>query len=155
MEQQPGKIFCLIRNQWVSSQPEEMVRQYWIQRMIEEWGYPKGVFALEKRLTQLPHLSLSPLKLPTRRADILVFAKGIHPQHDFYPLLLIECKAVALTQKTIRQAVGYNFYVQAPFIAVVNQTESRFGRYDKIKGMFHFESGMPSYESLLMNFPYT
>jgi len=100
--------------------PEEKVRQALIYEMTQNLGYPMGNFALETNLAYLPHLQNTKRIPPRRRADVVVFASGLHPEHPFYPLLLIECKAVFLTKKAWRQMVGYNQFVGACFVAGVD-----------------------------------
>lgn len=141
-------LFCPIRKIWVAALPEEKVRQTLIQQMTQQLGYPCGTLALEKNLDQLPHLQTHN-SLPKRRADLIVFAKNIHPEHSLYPLLLVECKAVPITDKTLRQLIGYNQFVGAPFIAAVNQTQVSFGWYQQEKNDFVFKEGFFSYESIL------
>lgn len=148
----PDQLFCCIRHNWVAALPEEIVRQQLIQRMTQELGYPLSGFALEKSLQQMPHLALSSSKMPARRADLVFFAKGIHPQYDLYPLLLIECKAIPLAQKVLRQVIGYNFYVQAPFLAVANQTEVRLGWYEKQSEEYLFVPDLLPYGQLMAHF---
>jgi hypothetical protein len=144
----PDSLFCPLRKTWVAALPEERVRQSLIQEMTQRLKYPLGNLALEKSLDQLPHLKAQ-LSLPKRRADLIVFAKDIHPQHILYPLLLIECKAVPLTNKVLRQIVGYNQFVGAPFVSVVNQTHAYFGWYHSDHKDFVFKEELPSYEILL------
>lgn len=144
----PDFLFCSLRKMWVAALPEEKVRQTLIQKMTQQLGYPLGSLALEKNLNQLPHLQSHPA-LPKRRADLIVFAKDLHPHHPFYPLLLIECKAVALTDKVLRQIVGYNQFVGAYFIAAVNQSSTYLGCYDYFSQDFRFQEGLLSYESLI------
>lgn len=115
------QVFCSVRKTWVAATPEEMVRQQWIQHLTQPLGYPIESLGVEKELRQMPHLALSPMKLPTRRADLIVFGR------DLLPLLLIEFKAVPLTEKAWRQVLGYNFYLGAPFVALANGQEARFG----------------------------
>lgn len=134
---------------WVKASPEEKVRQKLLTAMVQELGYPITSLAVEKGLAQLPHLSFGGEKVPERRADILCFAKDIHPAHALYPLLLIECKAVKLTQKAFQQAVGYNYYLQAYFIALANESEIHIGWHDPKEGKYQFSKGLPSYPQLL------
>lgn len=143
-----NSLFCSIRKIWVADLPEEKVRQALIQQMTQQLGYPCGILALEKNLNQLPHLKTHS-SLPKRRADLIVFAKDIHPEHHLYPLLLIECKAVPMTTKTLRQLIGYNQFVGAPFIAAVNQTQASFGWYQPEKNDFIFKEGFLRYETIL------
>ena len=141
-------LFCPIRNKWVAALPEEKIRQALIQDMIHRLGFPQGSLALEKNLSQLPHLHASP-SLPNRRTDLVVLAKNIHPVHPFYPLLLVECKAVPLTDKVLRQMIGYNQFVKAHFIAAVNQTTAFIGWYNPEHQDFIFEEGLFSYAYLI------
>ena len=134
----------------MAATPEEKVRQSLIQVMTQELGYPPGGISLEKRLKEMPHINLSSKMIPSRRADIIIFAKDIHPQHAYYPLLLIECKAVPLNEKVVRQVVGYNQFVNAYYIAVANQTEIRLGWYQEAQQDYRFISSLLPYKSLLV-----
>lgn len=141
-------LFCPLRKAWVAALPEEKVRQALIQKMTQHLGYPLGSMALEKSLCQLPHLE-GKASLPKRRADLLVFSKNLHPRHALYPLLLVECKAVPITPKALRQIVGYNHFVSAYFIALVNQTTTYLGWLHPEQRDFTFQEGLPPYEILL------
>ncbi len=116
-----SKLFDPVRGCYVAATPEERVRQKWLHAMVAVLGFPKELLAVEKEISQLPHL-LSDPHVPQRRADIICFARGIHPEHVLYPLLLIECKQEVLNEKALDQVMGYNYYVDAPFVAVVNGT---------------------------------
>ena len=140
-----SKIHCQIRKELVAAQPEELVRQNLIHQMVHRLGYPPSGIVIEKGLRQMPHLTLTnQANIPQRRADIVVFATGIHPQHDLYPLLLIECKATKLTPKVINQVVGYNHYLQAYFVAIANQVEAQFAS----SGDYCFHPGLPAFADL-------
>lgn len=141
-------LYCPIRKSWVTALPEEIIRQTLIQQMTQQLDYPLGNIGVEVSLSQLPHIDPG-TQPPKRRADLIVFAKNLHPNHSLYPLLLVECKAVPLTQKTVRQIVGYNHFVKAHFIAVINQTSCYLGWYSPEKKDFCFQEGLLSYEELL------
>lgn len=145
------RLTCPVRKATVLALPEERVRVQLLCDLIEKLEFPASSIAVEKELSQIPHLRSMVGSLPTRRIDILCFAKGIHPTEEFYPLLVIECKAVKLTSKMVRQVVGYNHYLKAPYIALVNQEEIRFGWYDVSAGMYKFASHLPSYRQLLQH----
>lgn len=143
-------LFCPIRQNWVASLPEEKVRQSLIREMIDNLGYPQNSIAIEKSLDQLPHL-LSKSSLPKRRADLIVFAKDLHAKHPFYPLLLVECKAVPITDRTLRQIAGYNHFVGAHFIAIVNQTHTYLGYDDPKSQEYKFFSKLMPFNELLQS----
>lgn len=132
------QIFCPIRKKWVIVTPEELVRNQWIHHLTVNLGYPIERIGVEKGLRQMPHLTLSPQKLPTRRADLIIFDKNISP------FILVEFKAIPLSDKAWRQVIGYNFYLGAPYFALVNGDEIRFGR----KNEGSYLSDFPSFEAL-------
>ena len=139
------KILDPVRGCWVEATPEERVRQGLLQKMIGELGYPKSLIAVERPLKSMPHLYRA--SLPDRRADIVCFASGIHPDWPFYPLLLIECKSSLLHLEALAQVRGYNHFVGAYFIAAVNAQEifleARYG------GGIVQLSTLPSFQELL------
>lgn len=145
----PESIFCAIRQTWVASLPEERVRQRLIQEMTTQLGYPEQHIALEKGLDQLPHVQLAShhtkISLTRRRADIIVFAKDLHPNHSLYPLLLIECKAQQFSKKALRQLIGYNHYVGAYFVALAHESKTLLG---------YFDAGIKDYSFIPMLLPY-
>lgn len=151
MTQKPANtLYCPIRKEWVAALPEEHVRQGVLRHMLDEKGFPAALVAVEKSLRQMPHISAREIVgMPDRRADVVCFAKGIHPDCDLYPLLIVECKAVKLSDRVVNQVSGYNHFVRACFIAIVNATEIRTGWYDRQKGSYAFVNYMPSYEELI------
>lgn len=116
------------------------MRQALLKFMIES-GYPRGLIGVELSLSALPHLIESQSKLPKRRADIIVFSPNTH-----LPLLLVECKAVPLNDAAIRQVVGYNLFVKAPYIVLANESEVKTGTYNGATWVF--SPGLPSFKSL-------
>ena len=114
-----SKLVDVVRGHSLAPRAEERVRQQWLRRMIEELDYPLHTLIVERKLSCLPHLhSLPPI--PDRRADIVCVAKGIHPVHPFYPLLLIECKKGTVGEDALKQVEAYNDFVGAYFVAVAS-----------------------------------
>lgn len=144
----PEKLFCRIRKKWVSALPEEIVRQQIIKKMVEELGYPIGGIGLEQNLSRMTHLR-SDTKLPNRRIDIAFFhrsdATGL-----LSPLLLIECKAVPLSEKVVRQALGYNFFLHATFTAITNGTDTKLIWIDPVSKKQKIHDHLLPYKQLLV-----
>lgn len=109
------------RSKYVAASPEEMVRQKLLSMMVHDLGFPRDLITVERELALLPHLK-GMKGLPKRRSDVLCFAKGIHKEHALFPLLLIECKEGDAGQDALEQALGYNHYVQAPYVALAGKT---------------------------------
>ena len=143
----PNQIQCAIRGEWVTITPEERIRQQLLLLMIKDLGYPKGWLCVEQPLANLPHLLSKRGKVPRRRADIICYAPGISQSDSLYPLLLVECKAVALTAKTQRQLIGYNHYVGAPFICLANEEGIYTGWLNETH-QYQFVPGLPPYRDL-------
>lgn len=130
---------CLIRKTPVVLTPEEIVRQALLHLMTHSLGYPAGLISVEVSLDNLP--GLSEVKKPNRRADIIVFSQEIKP------LLLIECKAIALSQSAIQQVIGYNHFVKAPYIALANPKEIKTGMMQDSE--WSFTAGLPRFKQII------
>lgn len=133
------QLFDPIRSSYVPATPEEQVRQRWMHYMMSSLGYPKGLFVVEKRLSELPHLGH--VKVPDRRIDFLVYSSG-----SLIPLLLVECKVAPWRQEQMDQLIGYNYYVGARFVAIVNQEDVQFGFRHGDGYLFH--PFLPSFQEL-------
>lgn len=144
----PKKLFCLIRKKWVTALPEEIVRQKVVEHMTLELGYPIGGIGLEQNLSKMPWLALDCSKIPNRRIDLIFFYKD-PTSGTLAPLLLIECKAVPLTEKVVRQVLGYNLHLNASFVGIINAEETKvFWKEAKESSpVCHHE--LPSYQKLL------
>lgn len=145
-----GQLFDPIRKAWVKATPEELVRNQLIHNLVNKLGFPAELVVVEKGLRQMPHLKIEDgMKVPARRADLVCFARGIHPHLNLDPLLLVECKAVEITPQVIRQVTGYNHFLRAHFIAVVNQFEVVFGYYQTSVKQYCLIQHIPSYATLI------
>lgn len=144
------EIFDPIRQKWVSATPEEKVRQALLEQMIQELSYPRELVSIEKTLSEMPHLALDSGNFPERRADVICFAKGIHPDHFLYPLLLIECKECpSMAEEAKQQVIGYNYFIKACFVAVAYPNGAEWGYYDSKMQTYKFSSVIPSYPRLM------
>ena len=110
-------ISCLLRRSLVKATPEERVRQELLFRLVTLLGYPASLIVIEKNIAELPNRS-SLLPPPRRRVDLVIY----HPSG--FPLMLIECKACAFTKGAIRQVLGYNAFIAAPCVALVNAVDT-------------------------------
>jgi hypothetical protein len=100
-------IFDLIRRKYVSLSPEEWVRQHFIHLLINQYSYPKALFAIE---TGMKYHTLA------KRTDIMVLSD------TGSPFLLVECKApfVEIGEVTLAQIGRYNFTLRPAYLAVTN-----------------------------------
>ena len=142
------QLLCLLRKCWIKSTPEERVRQALIYDLINQLAFPASHLAVEMHLSQLPHLK-GKFDLPNRRADLIVFFLDKNFPSELKPLLLIECKAHTVNNLTMRQLWGYNYFVQAPFVAAVGNQAIRLEWQHPQTKQMHKHSSIPSYHELL------
>jgi len=140
------QVYCPLRREWVLGLPEEVVRVQFLTYMLDHLGFPRELMTVEKSLENLPG---DRDFLPSRRIDILCYCRDLHHGKELTPLLLIECKAVPITKKALNQAIGYNHFLKAYFICIVNQNELQFGWYSKEEKQYLFETELPRYEELI------
>lgn len=128
-------FFDPIRQKQILLTPEEKVRQQIIQLLVNDYGVPKGLISVEKKLE---------LNGLTRRYDILV--------HNLlgHPLMLVECKApqISLNQSTINQVARYNITLRVPWLLVSNGKQIYCVRVDFEHETFEFKTEIPKYEDL-------
>lgn len=143
------RLFDPVRRKFVAATAEEMVRQSLLRRMLGELGFPKGLIAVERGIASLPHVS--PGADPERRLDLLCFACHIHPEHEVYPLLLVECKAEEVDAEAEAQAIGYNHWVRAPYICLAGREGEKTLWFDPVQCDYVSIPFLPSFRELLGN----
>ena len=126
-------IFCLIRRKWILLTPEEKVRQFTLQLLINEYHFPQKYISVEKTIT-VNELS--------KRYDIVVFNQLLQPK------ILIECKeeTIELNEKTLRQIATYNLKLSVPFLVVTNGIQSFYFKIENETSSQIFV--LPKFENL-------
>ncbi len=141
---QNGKeqIFCEWRHRWVRLTPEEWVRQQLLHRMVEQLGYPASLIAVEIAFQMGKDKSLN---RKCFRADAVVY------DNTMSPLMIIECKAetVAITQRTLDQAVNYNRLFNVPWLLLHNGPNTLCVNINNTNLAFY--DSIPTYSSILID----
>ena len=129
------KIFDEIRKKFLVLTPEEWVRQHFVQFLIHERNFPRGLIALEKGL------KLNGLQ---KRTDILVYSKAGKP------VLMVECKApeIQINQKVFDQIGRYNIIFKLPYLVVTNGLNHYCAKVDFKEEAFSFLDHIPYYEEI-------
>ena len=99
--------------------------------MVEQFGYPASLIAVEQAIE---------VGDVHKRCDAIVYDRQMRP------MMLIECKAetVALTQKTLDQAISYNKKLNVPYVILHNGPQTIC-----VHGNSNYTSGLPRYSDLL------
>ena len=110
---QNGKqyVLCAWRRRYVRLTPEELVRQTTLQLLVDEYGYPHNLIAVE---------------VPIEVAGIQKRCDAIIYNQHMQPLMLIEFKSpsIHLTQEVFDQAAIYNRTLHVPILMLCNGRES-------------------------------
>lgn len=101
------QVFDPIRKKWLVLTPEEHVRQYLLQHLIETHNYPSGLIAVEKKIM---------VGAMAKRFDVVVYSRS----HQ--PWLLAECKApdVTITEAALHQLLQYQRTTQCQYWLLTN-----------------------------------
>ncbi|GAB4447397.1 MAG: type I restriction enzyme HsdR N-terminal domain-containing protein [Bacteroidia bacterium] len=101
------EVWDIIRKQWIQLTPEELVRQHFINYLIQEKKYPIECILVEKELAVFN---------TQKRFDVAIIDKN----QNF--LLVAECKApsVNLDEKVIQQILTYNLVLNAQYLVITN-----------------------------------
>jgi hypothetical protein len=115
IKKKDGKLFIWdrIRKKYIVLQPEEWVRQHFINFLIEEKKVPASLISLEYGQN---YNTLS------KRCDIVVWDDNLKP------LLLVECKAshIAIDDDVFFQAVTYHSQLGVRFLVLTNGIAHHF-----------------------------
>lgn len=118
-----NKIFAPLKNKWLVNKPEEEVRQKYICRLIDNYGY-----SIEQ-MDQEIQVSNSQRGQGAARADIVVWKskedKLAEPTKS--PIIVVECKAESVTIHEADYFQGYNYasWAGADFFVTTNLKETR------------------------------
>lgn len=132
---QNGKqyVLCAWRRRYVRLTPEELVRQTTLQLLVDEYGYPHNLIAVE---------------VPIEVAGIQKRCDAIIYNQHMQPLMLIEFKApsIHLTQEVFDQAAIYNRTLHVPILMLCNGRESIVAQIHATQ--YQFIDHIPTYNIL-------
>jgi hypothetical protein len=125
-------VFDELRKKDLVLTPEEWVRQHFVQYLIREKQYPRGLIKLEGGLR---------LNGRAKRSDIVVF----NTQGE--KILMVECKApsVKITQKVFDQIARYNMTHHVKLLAVTNGLQHYYCKINFEKQAFEFIEALENY----------
>ena len=127
-------IFDVIRKKFIILQPEEWVRQNFIQFLIEEKNYPASLMAIEMGIDLLN---------TKKRCDIVLYnTKGL-------PHMIVECKApsIKISQDTFDQIARYNMTLKTDLLVVTNGLQHYVCMMDHQNQRYHFLKEIPNYRN--------
>lgn len=151
-------VFDSFRHRFLSEPPEERVRKQLVLFLVESLCYPPHVILIEKSLKHFLSVTCGSRLLHTkRRLDLLIVSPTLYTdvhgnQHNIgspVPLLLIECKARKINDRTKNQVLCYNQMIQAPCVSIVSAQKQQTGFHHPKTHTFSFYPGIPNFHQLL------
>jgi len=119
LKEENGKIFSHIRNKWLEKTPEEIVRQNFVCRLVNEYGYSIDQMDEEVKLTT------SQRGTGRASADLVIWKTKEEKNKNKPAFIVFEFKAANLNLKVEDCYQGYNYatWSRAKLFAISNEKE--------------------------------
>ena len=123
-----NKIYAPLKDKWLVLKPEEEVRQKYICRLVNSYGYDL------KLMTQELQVSNSSRGQGRAMADIVIWKSEKDKLEENSPIIVIECKAEYLTirEEDYFQGSNYASWAGADFFVTTNLKETKI--FQVVKG---------------------
>lgn len=122
-----NKIYSPLRDKWLVLTPEEQVRQSYICRLVNVYGY--NLEQMDEELI----VNNSHRGQGKARADIVIWKSKEDKKKNKAAFIVVECKAetVKIRQEDYYQGANYAAWSGASFFVTTNEKETKFFRVDK------------------------
>lgn len=122
-----NKIFSPLRNKWLILTPEETVRQSFICRLVNNYGYTLDQMDEEIKVNN------SSRGQGKARADIVIWESKEDKKKKKNAFIVVECKAerIKIRQEDYFQGANYASWAGASFFVTTNEKEVKFFKVDK------------------------
>lgn len=122
-----NKIFAPLKDKWLELKPEEKVRQNYIVRLVNSYGFELNQMAQEVQVNN------SQRGQGRAMADIVIWKSEADRLADKSPVIVVECKAEHITIHEEDYFQGYNYasWAGADFFVTTNEKETRIFRVVK------------------------
>ena len=116
-----NKIYAPLRDKWLVMKPEEEVRQRYICRLVDSYGYDLKQMDQELKVTN------SQRGQGAARADIVIWKSAKDKTDSKSAFIVVECKAESVTIRKEDYYQGYNYaaWAGADFFVTTNLKETR------------------------------
>lgn len=134
-----GQIWSHIRQRWFLETPEETVRQDFVCRLANDYGF---------KLAQMAEEIDTQRGRQHAEADIVIWRSVADKAERKTPLIVVECKAdnVTISPRDYAQGESYARITDAPFFVTHNNRETKFWRVKKDR--------MPGYVEEITDIPH-
>ena len=121
IDEKKNKIYAPIKDQWFVKTPEEIVRQEYICRLVNHYG-----FSLDQ-MKQEVTVNNSSRGQGRAQADIVIWKSKEDKNNDLSPVIVVECKAenITIREEDCFQGANYASWAGADFFVTTNLKETR------------------------------
>lgn len=121
IKKESNQIYSPIRDKWLVLKPEEEVRQRYVCRLVDSYGYDIKQMGEEVKVTN------SQRGQGAARADIVIWRNEEDKRKGKNALIVVECKAENVTIRQADYFQGYNYaaWAGAKFFVTTNLKETR------------------------------
>lgn len=121
IKKESNQIYSPIRDKWLVLKPEEEVRQKYVCRLVDSYGYGIKQMGEEVKVTN------SQRGQGAARADIVIWRNEEDKRKGKNALIVVECKAENVTIRQADYFQGYNYaaWAGAKFFVTTNLKETR------------------------------
>jgi len=114
-------IFAPLKDKWLLAKPKEIVRQKYICRLVNNYGY------VLEQMDQEIQVSNSLRGQGSARADIVIWRTVKDKLENNSPIIVVECKAehIAVREEDYFQGYNYASWAGADFFVTTNLKETR------------------------------
>lgn len=129
-------IWDPIRKKYLILQPEELVRQLFLQYLLQVKSYSKNLIRVEKQIK---------IEDINKRFDLVIY------DHKAKPLMLVECKRPKekITPRVFSQISNYNLVLKVDYLIVTNGHETHCCKMNYKKQNYNFVKDIPSLSELI------
>jgi len=130
-----NQIYAPLKERWLINKPEEMVRQEYICRLVNNYGFSLNQMAQEIQVSN------SQRGRGRAMADIVVWRNEKERAEEKSPIIVVECKAENITIREEDYFQGFNYasWAGADFFVTTNLKETRIFKIVKGKMPKHLE----------------
>jgi type I restriction enzyme M protein len=143
VKEKDSKIWSYVRNKWLVKMPEEIVRQQFLTRLVNQYGYDINQIEEEVEITGSGS--------GKARADYVLWRTKDDKLAGKSPFIVVECKAdnVAINQEVYFQGEHYARMAGARFFITHNNNETKYWRVitDKMPGSIEEIEDIPKADS--------
>ena len=125
-QEKDGKIYAPLVKKWLIAKPEEKVRQQYICKLVNVYGYSLEQMAQELAVTS------SHRGCGNARADIVIWKSKKDKEKQKAAFIVVECKAenIKIRVEDYYQGFNYASWAHAEFFVTTNEKETKFFNVD-------------------------